>query len=86
MSLLWKVLGQEILAKTPVLANVAGPTYNALSEIYELQKKYADTEDKESYNVDALTSLIRYGVISKEQAKKLIDDGKLRISTEVNFY
>ena len=75
-----------ILARTPVLANVAGPTYNALSEIYELQKEYADTDDKEAYNVDALTSLIRYGVISKEQAKKLIDDGKLRITTEVNFY
>ncbi|MBQ9834006.1 MAG: CvpA family protein [Bacilli bacterium] len=77
---------RTILARTPVLANVAGPTYNALSEIYELQKEYADTDDKESYNVDALTSLIRYGVISKEQAKKLIDDGKLRITTEVNFY
>ena len=77
---------RTILARTPVLANVAGPTYNALSEIYELQKQYADTDDKESYNVDALTSLIRYGVISKEQAKKLIDDGKLRITTEVNFY
>lgn len=77
---------RAILARTPVLANVAGPTYNALSEIYELQKEYADTDDKEAYNVDALTSLIRYGVISKEQAKKLIDDGKLRITTEVNFY
>lgn len=77
---------RTILARTPILANVAGPTYNALSEIYELQKEYADTADKEQYNVDALTSLIRYGVISKEQAKKLIDDGKLRISTEVNFY
>lgn len=77
---------RTILARTPVLANVAGPTYNALSEIYELQKEYADTDDKEAYNVDALTSLIRYGVISKEQAKKLIDDGKLKITTEVNFY
>ena len=77
---------RTILARTPVLANVAGPTYNALSEIYELQKEYADTDDKEAYNVDALTSLIRYGVISKEQAKKLIEDGKLKITTEVNFY
>lgn len=75
-----------ILARTPILANVAGPTYNALSDVYKLQKQYADTDDKEAYNLEALTSLVRYGVISKEQAKKLIDDGKLKFSTEVNFY
>ena len=40
-----------ILARTPILANVAGPTYNALSDVYKLQKQYADTDDKEAYNL-----------------------------------
>lgn len=75
-----------ILGRTPILVNIAGSTYVAFNEIYDLQKDYVDTENKEKYNEDALGILIKYNVISKDVARELIKNGKLRIPDTFVIY
>ena len=74
-----------ILNKTPIVAKISSPTYTSLNEIYELQKKYAKDENKSDYNRESLMILVKYGVISKEQAKELVKDGKINIDNPESF-
>jgi len=75
----------RILARTPILSNVVGGSYNAIVEIYELHDKYAETEDKKAYNIEALSIMIKYGVVDNETVQKAIESGKLKVG-EVVFY
>ena len=74
-----------ILARTPILANIAAPTYSAVSEVYELQKKYAKAENKSAYNEEGLIILVKYGIITKDQARQFVKDGKIRIDNPESF-
>ena len=74
-----------ILAKTPIIANIAAPTYVALDEIYSLQKDYANDENKSEYNRKSLIILAKYRIISKEQAVKFVKDGKIKIDNPDSF-
>ncbi len=74
-----------ILARTPIIANIAAPTYKAFDEVYELQKKYAKDEDKSEYNREALMIIVKYRIISKDQALKLVKDGKVKINNPDGF-
>ena len=75
----------KILARTPILSNVVGGSYNTIVEIYELHEKYANSEDKKAYNIEALTIMIKYGVVDASTVQKAIDDGKLDLANVV-FY
>ncbi len=74
-----------ILARTPILNSVVGESYNTMAEIYMLHDKYADSEDKTAYNVEALSIMIQYGVVDAETVQKAIDEGKLDLPGVV-FY
>ena len=74
-----------ILARTPVISGIAAPTYLALDEIYKLQKDYANTEDKEQYNIESLRILVKYRIVSKDQARKFVNDGKIKLSNPNGF-
>jgi len=75
----------KILARTPILSNVVGGSYNTIVEIYELHEKYVNLEDKKAYNIEALTIMIKYGVVDASTVQKAIDDGKLDLANVV-FY
>lgn len=75
----------KILARTPILSNVVGGSYNAIVEIYSLHEKYAESEDKTAYNVEATSIMIKYGVVDSATVQKAIDDGKLDLKNVV-FY
>lgn len=75
----------KILARTPVLSNIAGGSYNTIAEIYSLHDKYADSEDKKAYNIEAISIMIKYGVVDSETVQKAIDKGKLDLK-DVIFY
>jgi len=67
------------------LSNVVGGSYNTIVEIYELHEKYVNLEDKKAYNIEALTIMIKYGVVDASTVQKAIDDGKLDLANVV-FY
>lgn len=73
--------GNKILNSTPILANIAKPSVSAIQEIYELQKKYVDGHDNDSYNQEAIVILIKYKILTKEKVQNLVDAGKLKVNT-----
>ena len=75
----------KILARTPILSNVVGGSYNTMVEIYSLHEKYAETEDKTAYNVEAISVMIKYGVVDSSVVQKAIENGKLKLDNVV-FY
>ncbi len=72
-------VGSTILNNTPVLSHVTAETVVAIEEIYELQKQYADGQNNQKYNQEALMILIRYEIISAQKAQELIDSNKLNV-------
>ena len=72
-------MAMTILGKTPVVANVAAPTYVAFDKVYQLQKNFVNTEDKTEYNKQSLKILVDYGIITKEQAMQFVQEGKIKI-------
>lgn len=75
----------KILARTPILSNVVGGSYNTAVEIYTLHEKYADSEDKTAYNIEALSIMIKYHVVEASTVQVAIDKGKLDLPNVV-FY
>lgn len=71
-------LAGKIMA-TPVLKDTFGTTLNAFSEISELSMDFNETSDKSEYNYKALDIVLKYKIISTDNAKKLLLDGKLTI-------
>lgn len=71
-------LATNILNNTPVLTKYFEEPKKAIDEILQLSELYND--DKEAYNKSAFEILIKYNVISKEQATKLLEKDKIKIS------
>lgn len=71
-------LATNILNNTPVLTKYFEEPKKAVDEILQLSELYND--DKEAYNKSAFEILIKYNVISKEQATKLLEKDKIKIS------
>lgn len=78
-------VSKAILARTPILSNVTAGSYAAISEIYELHDKYANSEDKKAYNIEAISIMIKYNVVKASTVQKAIDDNKLKLENVV-FY
>lgn len=68
-----------ILGKTPVVSNIMENTYNGAKEILSLNENYQNSQDKEKLNQDGLDILLKYKVLSVENANKLLEKGKLKI-------
>ena len=70
-------LATNILNNTPILTEQFREPKAAIDEILSLSTTYKN--DKDGYNTKALEILIKYNVISKEQAEKLISKKKIDI-------
>ena len=70
-------LATNILNNTPILTEQFKEPKAAIDEILELSNTYKN--DKDGYNAKTFEILIKYNVISKEQAKKLISKKKIEI-------
>ena len=69
----------DVLLDVPVLKDTFGPSLNSVNDIALLAKDYHDVQDKDEYNYKALEILLKYDVITKENAQKLVDDKKISI-------
>lgn len=69
-------LADDII-ELPVLKETFGDSLGSLNEITGLAKDYEDTKDKEEFNNKAITILLKYNVITKENLQILIDNGKI---------
>lgn len=71
-------VASTILEKTPILNNVCDKTLDVFNEIIELKEEYETTNNVDEFNQKALNSMIDKGVISKDNAQRLIDKGKIK--------
>lgn len=68
-----------ILRNTPFVSHVMEDTYSGVKEVVALNKNYQNSQDKEKLNQDGLEILLKYKVLSVENANKLLEKGKLKI-------
>lgn len=71
-------LANTILDKTPILTTVCDETLSVFNEIIELKEEYESTDNVKEFNGKALNIMIEKNVITKENAKKLIEKGKIK--------
>ena len=71
-------LATGILNKTPVLTNVCNKTLSTFNEIIELKNEYESSDNTTEFNQKVLNIMIEKKVITKENAQKLIDKGKIK--------
>ena len=71
-------VGSTILNKTPILTSVCDTTLKVFNEVGELSKEYENTDNVKEFNQKALNIMIENGIITKENALKLIESGKIK--------
>ena len=71
-------VGNLILDKTPILNNIANKTLSVFNQVIELKEEYDTTTDVGEYNQKTLNIMIDSGVITEENAKKLVEKGKIK--------
>lgn len=71
-------LANTILDKTPILTTVCDETLSVFNEIIELKEAYVSTDNVKEFNKKALNIMIEKNVITEENAKKLIEKGKIK--------
>ena len=69
----------DTIVEVPVLKDTFGSSLKAINDIGVLSKDYRDVQDKDEFNYKSLEILLKYDVITKENAKKLIDSKKIEI-------
>ena len=73
-------LYEPILNHTPILTNFAHKTTIAIDEIYSLQEKYKEINNKEEYNYEAMEILLKHQVVTVDTVEKLAEQNKLDIN------
>ena len=68
-----------VLTKTPVLSNATKSLNTSVNEIYDVAEKYKDSKDRNQANLEALQILLKYKIISPDNAENLVKSGKLNI-------
>lgn len=71
-------VANTILNKTPILTNVCDKTLDVFNQVKDLAKEYENTNNVDEFNQKALNVMIDSEVITKENAQKLIDKGKIK--------
>lgn len=71
-------IGVFILNNSLGLTNIVENKIKVFDEISDLIDKYKDNDEKNEFNQEALDLLIKYKAITKNNAKELIDSGKLK--------
>ena len=70
-------LARSIIDKTPIIGHMVNDTYKALQDINKLQDKYKNDNNKDAYNAEILTIMLKYEVVTPEVTQKLINNKKL---------
>ena len=73
-------VAMSILDKTPLIGSMVNETYDAIIEISDLQEKYEGTTNKDAYNGEILSIMLKYHVVTPETARSLIDSNKLNFA------
>lgn len=73
-------LARSIVDKTPFIGHMVNDTYKAIQDINKLQDKYKDDNNKDAYNAEILTIMLKYKVVTPEVTQKLIADKKLNFN------
>lgn len=71
-------VGNLILDKTPILNKIANKTLSVFNQVVELKEEYDTTTNVGEYNQKTLNIMIDSGVITEENAKRLIEKGKIK--------
>lgn len=71
-------LGNLILDKTPILNKIANKTLSIFNQVVELKEEFDTTTNVGEYNQKTLNIMIDSGVITEENAKNLIEKGKIK--------
>lgn len=71
-------VGNLILDKTPILNKIANKTLSVFNQVIELKEEFDTTTNVGEYNQKTLNIMIDSGVITRENAKKLIEKGKIK--------
>ena len=69
-------LGPIIIQQTPLLSNGTRKLYNAVDKIY---KVCDGAEDNKAADYESLEILLKYDIITPENAELLLKDGKLKV-------
>lgn len=67
----------KILASSPVLSKVASTSYQAITEVYYLEKDFIEFGDVEYFNEQTLNILLNYNIIDQKYIDDLNAEGKL---------
>ena len=70
-------LARSIIDKTPIIGHMVNDTYKAIQDINKLQDKYKNDSNKDAYNAEILTIMLKYEVVTPEVTQKLINSEKL---------
>ena len=70
-------LARSIIDKTPIIGHMVNDTYKAIQDINKLQDKYKNDNNKDVYNAEILTIMLKYEVVTPEVTQKLINSKKL---------
>lgn len=68
-----------ILEKTPLLGSAIDPIYSSFKEIAEVSEKYKDSSNRDEANLESLNILLKYEVLSIDNAEDLVESGKIAI-------
>ncbi len=68
-------VGSNILNRTPVIRTVGAATSNSVENIYLIIKDKDETPERK--NIKIVNELIKYRIITAEQAQELVDKNKL---------
>lgn len=71
-------VANTIMTKTPILTSVCDKTLVVFNEISDLSKEYENTDNVTEFNQKALNLMIDNKIITKENALKLIEKGKIK--------
>ena len=72
-------IGNFMLNNTPILSGVSEEMIDIYGDVYEIVSE-KDTKTNEELNNEVLTLLIEKKVLTKESAKKLVEQNKIHIS------
>lgn len=67
----------KILSNTPIISDIADDSYNVIKEVIEINNSNISDENK---NKMAIEALLKYGVVSEDNVKKLNENNKFNIS------
>lgn len=60
------------------LSSVTSDTVKVFNEISNLIDEYKEKDNKKEFNQEALDLLIKYKAITRDNAKSLVDNGKIK--------